>query len=208
MIDTAKENGVKLMEGFMYRYTDKTMKVQDIIRSGKLGSIKYVYACFRFLLDRENTIKEKANLGGGALYDVGVYPINYLSLITDQVASTVSVEAYAPNEVDVNFAGTIKYPDGLVAQIACGFNAYNRTYSEIIGEKGMLIIEDPFLGKASELILKTKEGIEVFPTEESDRYFLEVEAFTSVLLGKNSKLISLDQTLNNTQLLERLYKLI
>jgi len=44
MMEAARKNGVTLMEAFMYRYTDRIHKVQEILDSGRLGTLKYVYA--------------------------------------------------------------------------------------------------------------------------------------------------------------------
>jgi xylose dehydrogenase (NAD/NADP) len=70
-------NGVKLMEAFMYRYTDRTRKVLEVVRSGALGEIKFISSTFRFLLANPASIKLKQELGGGSLYDVGCYPVNF-----------------------------------------------------------------------------------------------------------------------------------
>ena len=204
MMEAARKNGVTLMEAFMYRYTDRTHKVQEILDSGRLGTLKYVYATWRFFLNREHTIKEQVALGGGSLFDVGPYPVNFLSLLTSQAPGSVSAEAVMVGDVDVLFAGTVRYPDGLVAQISSGFNAFSRTHAEIIGDKGMLIVEDPFSGASGELILQTASGEERIAVVESDRYALEVAHFTSALLGSGGTLLSLDESLHNTALLERL----
>jgi predicted dehydrogenase len=194
------------MEAFMYRYTDRTQKVKKVLESGRLGHLKYVYATWRFFLNRENTIKEDGALGGGSLFDVGPYPVNFLSMVTPSTAVSVSAEAVMAGEVDVLFAGTITYPDGLVAQISSGFNAFTRTHAEIIGDKGALIVEDPFSGDPGELVLQTDSGEERIAVAESDRYALEVAHFTSALLGTGGTLLSLDESLHNTELLERLSK--
>jgi hypothetical protein len=57
MIDAAEKNNVRLMEAFMYRYTDRTRKVVETLRSGVLGEVKFVQASFRFLLANPASIK-------------------------------------------------------------------------------------------------------------------------------------------------------
>lgn len=206
MIKAAKDNSVILMEAFMYRYTDRIKKVSEVLNSGYLGDIRYIYASWRFFLNRVGTIKEQASLGGGSLYDVGSYPVNFLSLITDAEVETISSVMLVPEEVDTLFAGSIKYKNGIIAQISSGFNAYGRTHAEIIGDKGILIVPEPFSGEAGEIILETDKGREVITVEYSDRYYLEVSNFTSVLLNKGGALIPLDATLKNCSLLERFLK--
>ena len=76
-------HGVTLMEAFMYRYTDRTRQVQEVLRGSLLGEIKSVSATFRFRLANPASIKLRPELGGGALYDVGCYPVNFIGLVAD-----------------------------------------------------------------------------------------------------------------------------
>jgi D-xylose 1-dehydrogenase (NADP+, D-xylono-1,5-lactone-forming) len=92
MIRVCKEHKVKLMEAFMYRYTHRIKKVQEVIASGVLGDIKYINSCFRFLLANPASIKLKPELGGGSLYDVGCYPVNFISMVTQDEPESVAAE--------------------------------------------------------------------------------------------------------------------
>jgi hypothetical protein len=68
MIRICKEKKVKFMEAFMYRYTHRTKKVNEILASGKLGEIKYINSCYRFLLANPASIKLIPELGGAVHY--------------------------------------------------------------------------------------------------------------------------------------------
>ena len=127
MIDACAANKVTLMEAFMYRYTDRTQKVLDVIRSGVLGEIRFISSTFRFLLANPSSIKLKPELGGGALYDVGCYPLNFIGMVRDEIARTrgggaalpdhVSVEYDRIDGVDVIFSALLKYSSGLIASL-------------------------------------------------------------------------------------------
>ena len=67
-------------------------QLRAVLASGVLGELRSVNSTFRFFLDRANTIKDDPALGGGALYDVGVYPLNLINL----VAQAEPVEQGAP----------------------------------------------------------------------------------------------------------------
>src|SRR4029077_1416251 len=86
MIGVCQRNGVTLMEAFMYRYSDRTRKVLEVVRSGVLGEIKFISSTFRFLLSNPASIKFQPELGGGSLYDVGCYPINFTGMILDEIS--------------------------------------------------------------------------------------------------------------------------
>ncbi len=204
MIRTARECGVLLMEAFMYRYTDRVRQISRVLASGALGEIRSVNSTFRFFLDRENTIKEKPELGGGAMYDVGVYPLNLISLVTDAEPVSVSAECFNPSRVDVNLSAILRYESGLIASLHCGFNAFGRMHSEIIGSAGMLLAPDTFLDDAGQLSLHTKAGCELIPVAGSDRYGAEIGDFSAAILEKRAPGLNLDESLRNMRTLDRI----
>ena len=216
MAKTAKECGVLLMEAFMYRYTDRTQQIENVVKSGVLGEIKAINSSFRFFLDRENTIKEKPELGGGALYDIGVYPLNFTGRVlalsklekrdVEPISEplSISVECEKKNGVDVNFSAILRYENGVLATLQCGFNAFGAMHSEIIGTEGVLVAPDTFLDEAGELILQTKDGTKRIPVAQSDRYAEEIRDFSAAILENRAPKLSLDESLNNMRILDRL----
>ncbi|WP_240762889.1 Gfo/Idh/MocA family protein [Paenibacillus thalictri] len=204
MIRVAEETGVHLMEAFMYRYTDRTRKVNDIVRSGEIGQIRHISSTFRFLLNRPNTIKVNSALGGGSLYDVGCYPVNFVGMITGQTPESCAVECVLENGVDTIFSAVLKYPDGVIATIHSGFNAFNQMNTEIVGTKGRMEIPDTFLGVGGTITVVTESGTRAVPVDESDRYRLEIEDFAACVLTRNKPLVSLAETSRNMQVIDLL----
>jgi predicted dehydrogenase len=223
MMAACAKHGVTLMEAFMYRYTDCTRKVVEVLRSGELGEIKYIYSAFRFPLTNPGSIKYKPELGGGSLYDVGCYPLNFTGMVVDEIAriqtvatgkpvtfapmpESISVQCVKEGGVDVLFSALMKYPSGLIASINSGFNAQKQIESQIIGTKGVLSVPNTFLGETGSLKLTTDGSVEKkIPIENSDRYLLEVEDFADAVLNKRPPLFSLSETLRNMELMDRLY---
>jgi predicted dehydrogenase len=214
MIAACERNRVLLMEAFMYRYSERTRKVLEVLRSGVLGEIKFITSTFRFLLSNPASIKYQPELGGGCLYDVGCYPINFTGMILDEIAGgkpgassppeSVAVEFARGRGVDVLFSALLKYPSGLIASVNSGFNGQKRIHSEIVGEKGALEIPDTFMGNAGSLVLNTGAERKEITVAESDRYGLEVQDFAEAILGKRSPLFSLQETVRNAELMDRL----
>ena len=206
---------VLLMEAFMYRYTDRTRKVLEVVRSGALGEIKFINSTFRFLLANPASIKLKPELGGGSLYDVGCYPVNFVGMITDEIAGggpgsgamprSVSVQLARTNGIDMIFSALMKYPNGMIASLNSGFNAQKRVHSEIVGTRGALEIPDTFFDNAGALTLVTGEERREIAVEASDRYRLEVEDFADAILEKRAPQFSLAETQRNMEVLDRLF---
>lgn len=204
MIAVARECGVLLMEAFMYRYTDRVRKIQAVLDSGALGQVRSINSTFRFFLDRENTIKEEAGLGGGALYDVGCYPLNLIGMITQDEPESVGVACDLANGVDTNFSAVLRYRSGLIASLHCGFNAFGRMHTEITGTRGVLLAPDTFLDNAGQLQLITDKGTETIEVAASDRYASEVEDFSAAVLKNSEILLDLTESLRNAKTIERL----
>lgn len=194
-----------LMEAFMYQYTDRVRVIKQVLESGALGELRHINVSFRFLLDRPNTIKMQPALGGGALYDVGCYPVNFIGMVTGRLPVRCKALCETDQGVDTNLSALLQYEDGLIANIHCGFNAYGRNYAEIIGTKGMLIVDKPFLDDAGALHLHTAEGVRELPVSESDRYQAEIRHFSSAVLNQPSRLIPLDETVRNMQVLDMIH---
>lgn len=213
MIAACRHNGVHLMEAFMYRYTDLTHKVVYTLRSGALGRVRFVQSSFRFHLSNPASIKWQPALGGGSLYDVGCYPINFCGLVADlalgsrpgdarpeEVAAVVSRQG----GVDAIASGILRFPGGLIASLHSGFDGHPRIFSEIVGTDGLLEVPNTFLGEAEALVLtRGKERIEI-AVEGSDRYRLEVEDFSRAIRERRPPSFSLDETLRNAEVLDRL----
>ena len=205
MAATASECGVLLMEAFMYRYTDRTKKIRAVLDSGVLGEIRSINSTFRFFLDRENTIKENPELGGGALYDVGCYPLNLIGLIAQDEPVSVAVANESTHGVDVNLSAMLRYPSGLIASLHCGFNAFGRMHTEITGTHGLLLAPDTFLNDVGRLeLFTTSRGAESIEVIESDRYASEIEDFSAAILENRAPALSLEESIRNMRVMERL----
>ncbi|HZL46245.1 MAG TPA: Gfo/Idh/MocA family oxidoreductase [Opitutaceae bacterium] len=218
MVAACASHGVTLMEAFMYRYTERTRQVQAVLRSGVLGEIKFIHSTFRFLLTNPASIKLQPELGGGALYDVGCYPVNFIGWVADEAArspagggsagaarpESVAVECVRTGGVDTIFSALLRYPTGLLAALHCGFNAHLRVCSDITGTRGVLEIPDTFLDNAGALTLITGNERREIPAAASDRYRLEVEDFADAVLQQRAPQFGLAETLRNLELIDRL----
>lgn len=215
MIAVAQQRKVVLMEAFMYRYTARTRQVVEVLRSGALGDIKQVNSTFRFLLANPASIKLKPELGGGALYDVGCYLVNFLGLVVDTLAGgvpaaggqpeSVAVECVREGGIDMSFSAALRYPSGLLATMNCGFNAHFRVAAEIIGTKGVLEIPDTFHDPAGALVLTSGAERREIPVPASDRYLGEVEDFAAAVRETRMPAVALAESLRNAAVMDALF---
>lgn len=206
MVEASKKHNVLLMEAFMYRYSERTRKIQEILECGLLGEVRHVDSTSRFFLDREGTIKLKKELGGGALYDVGCYPVNFATMVMREEPVRITAVAKMENEVDVQSSVLMEYEDGKIASLHSGFNAFGRNYSEIIGTKGRLEIPDSFMDNEGIITLYTKEGKEELHVPECHRYTREFEDFSKAILENRAPMLTLEESILNSRILDRIFK--
>lgn len=215
MVEACRAHGVVFMEAFMYRYSARTAKIVEILRSGVLGDIKFVQAQFRFLLNRPGDVRREPAMGGGSLYDVGCYPVNLIGLVLDTVTGSppgtgprpdqVRAVAVEANGIDELFSAVLRYPGGVVASLHSGFNAHGRSCAEIIGTRGVLEVPLPFFGTGDPCLLTLDGRRQEVPVPESDRYRLQVEDFAAAILENRPPLLTATESLRNMELIDRLY---
>ncbi|MFQ5577358.1 MAG: Gfo/Idh/MocA family protein [Anaerolineae bacterium] len=188
MVRAAGENGVVLLEAFMYRIHPQQLKLQALIDDNLIGPVKLIRAGFSFTLRDQTNIRLKKELGGGSLWDVGCYPVSF----AQAVAGTEPVAAFGwqrthPGGADLSFAGQLQFAGGLVAQISAAFDMPYRVGAEVIGDNGALVVPNPWLpdveGKGSGLIHIAPDDTETpIPTDVKDPYLCEVEALERAVL--------------------------
>jgi predicted dehydrogenase len=78
MAEAARRNGVVLQEAVMMRYHPQTLHVQQRVAAGAIGEVRLIRGVFTFTLARPGDIRLDPALGGGSIWDVGSYPVNFM----------------------------------------------------------------------------------------------------------------------------------
>jgi len=138
----ADDNGLSLIENFQFRFHSQLQWVKDIMYSGRIGELRCMRSSFGFppFPDREN-IRYNKQLGGGALLDVGAYPIKLSQIIMgENLKIACSSLCYDTRfDVDISGSGTLMDEEtGLHSQISFGFDNYYQCSLELWGSKGRL----------------------------------------------------------------------
>ena len=180
-----RENGVQLTEAFMYRHHPQIGIVRDLLDSGRIGRLVAIDARFHFLLDPADgpNIRLNAEVGGGAVRDVGCYPIDLANLLIGRLPSAVSAASIMRDGVDTTTAGTLHYDD-VIGSFSCGFDAPAGDSALLIGSAGTIALPHPFRpdrGGAT-VVIKDAAGSTEVIDPPGDLYRIEVERFADRLL--------------------------
>ena len=209
MFAVAKECNVLLVEAFMYRFLEKVSMLEKLIDDGVIGDIRMLKSSWRFFLNRVNTIKEKPELGGGCLYDVGCYPVSLVNLIYKELPSEVKVlKNIGENGVDMSISAIMKYPDGKMAQIDAGFDSVSAKLTEISGTKGYIFMPETFVDEDMPItvMVSGESKPRVYKCNVQKRYLEEVKAVHDAIKAGKKELLDPKFSIMNAKLLETILK--
>lgn len=189
MIRAAGENKVILLEGLAYRMHPQFIKLKELIGAGTIGPVELIRAHYSFTLPREKgNIRWKRKLGGGCLWDVGCYPVSFArAIVGSPPAEVYAFQKTGATGVDIFFAGQLIFPNGIVAQIDCGFCEPYRAGAEVVGQNGVIYLPNPWQpdveGKKSGIIRISPDDHEsIIPTRVIDPYLCEIMVMEEAVL--------------------------
>jgi predicted dehydrogenase len=207
MSAAARETGKVLTEAFMYRHHPQTLKAKELVDSGVLGKLQFIRGAFTFRLTRQNNFRFQKEMGGGSLWDVGCYPVNFtrtlvgaepLEVFGWQVTGSALRLSKGPGGADLTFIGQMRFESGIHTQFDCGFTSPFRAYMEIVGSEGTLNIPVPFKPGRNEIMhLHRGETLERVKIPGQDLYGGEVEDITDAILLGQPPRISLEDSRGN-----------
>lgn len=151
LVETAIKKNLFLMEGMWTFCMPFMQKIKQVIDEDKIGKVKCVSAQFGFLseLDPQNRLWNK-KLGGGSLLDVGVYNIFLATILLGEPELKKCVARISDTGIDEYVNLVMNYSEGATAQLLSSIVFNTNTDAHIFGEKGRIIIKDPW-SKATDL---------------------------------------------------------
>jgi xylose dehydrogenase (NAD/NADP) len=208
MAAAARETGRVLAEGFMYRHHPQTLNARELVESGVLGQIRSLRGSFSFPMEREDDIRWEKDKGGGSLWDVGCYPVNYIRyLLGAEPVEVFGWQVLEKRGCDETFIGQMRFPGGILAQFDSGFRSPPRTELEVVGSQGTLNIPIPFKpGRRGKLLLKLGDKRKTIQVAGQELYSGEVEDMAdAILLGRTPR-VSLADSRGNVLTIESLHR--
>ncbi|MFS0788914.1 Gfo/Idh/MocA family oxidoreductase [Shouchella sp. 1P09AA] len=201
------EQGVFLLEAFMYRHQTRYAHIKEAIENGAIGELRGIRSSFSFNNSEalENFRMKKA-YGGGSLYDIGVYPLSLARMIFDEEPEAITVHSYSPashDEVDMTAAGLVEFQNGKFLIFDCGMWAAYRNDAEILGSTGRITIPNPFTGGSEGYRLFQNGDEQQVDVEDWNHYAKQADYFAEVLWGEKSLSAGVKDSLANMRLLDR-----
>lgn len=184
-LDMAKENNIFIMEALWTLFLPVINKAKTWIEEGRIGKIKLITANFGFISEEDiNSRLYNPNLAGGALLDVGIYPILFSNYIMDNIPSEINATAkFTRTNVDETDVINLKYEEGALASLTCSICSDTDNTAVIYGEKGKIVI--PTFWRAKEAFLHIEDKVEKYIDEYKESgYKYEIEEANNCIINK------------------------
>jgi predicted dehydrogenase len=142
VVDLAREKGLVVLEAMWTRWLPHMVRVRELIASGALGEVRAVLADHdqKLPLDPEHRIQNPA-LGGGALLDLGIYPVSFAWDVFGAPSSVHAIASPTPTGVDRQTAIILGYPGGEQAVLHTQLDARGPSTAAIIGTEARIQID-------------------------------------------------------------------
>ncbi|MFF2481846.1 Gfo/Idh/MocA family protein [Paenibacillus sp. NPDC058071] len=194
MIDVCREEGVVLAEAFMYRHHPRYDQIRALIAAGEIGDIRGISGAFTFNAP-ENlaNVRFQSEWGGGAIYDVGCYPLSAARLLLGKEPEAVTVHSFfaeTHDGVDMMSSGLAEFSDGVALRFDCGMWAESRNQLEIVGSQGRIELPNAFApGEEDQYIVYRNGEKRVEAAAKLNTYTLQADRFVKVVRGEAAPVV-------------------
>jgi predicted dehydrogenase len=209
LISLAEEKQVFLMEAMWSRFLPVSQQIRKWLDEGLIGEVQSVHSSFGFLHQKGNDDRWlNPLLAGGALLDIGIYPLAITQYIMQAEPAQIQAQAILSNTgVDVFTASNLKYPSGAVAQIFCTFLANTKDDLVILGTKGKIRVKKNFyMAEKAELQIYGQRKIKFRGRLRSGGFeYQTAEVMACIRAGKiQSEIMPHAQSLGNLRVMDEI----
>jgi predicted dehydrogenase len=145
VLTAARTTGTFLWEAFVFPFHPQVEQIRELIAAGAIGELMEIKSNFHFALRTDTNIRLSADLEGGALLDVGCYPVRLAQEIFGPQYTAAWARAVTGGDgVDVDTWGVLSYPGGRRLMLSCGFGRSYDTAATLEGTGGRITVTNPF----------------------------------------------------------------
>jgi glucose-fructose oxidoreductase len=212
MIRTCKENNVKLMIAYRLHFDKANLKAIETIKSGKIGEPRIFNSVFSQQVAEDNVRMEDISIGGGSVYDVGVYCINAARyLFQDEPIEVIARSANNGEKrfekIDEMTSVIMRFPGERLATFTSSFGAASVSTYQVAGTKGDLRMDSAYSYQGE---LKQQITINQETQEESfsagDQFAAEIIYFSDCVLNNKEPEPSGEEGLADVRIIRAIYE--
>ena len=225
-------NNIFFSEGFMYRYTPQILKVIELIKNDTIGKLVSMDSSFgvnlltkknifgfkkKKIIDKENRLFNK-KLGGGAILDLGCYPVSFSVLIAslvskvnyDKIRVLEKSKEISSLDVDIHSRAKLEFENGFVSVVKASFSENLGNETTINGSDGTIKIKNSWGTEPSIIVLEGKTNKTIKIEMNKNIFLYEIDSLSKDIL--ESRLspsfpgTSINETIGLTKILDEWLK--
>ena len=209
VLDAARQSGTLLWEAFVFPFHRQIARIHDLVADGAIGELMEIKSNFHFQLSNPGNIRYSRELEGGALNDVGCYPVRLAAEFFGAPHQAAWAGAtWGGDGVDVDTWGVLEYPDGRRLHLSCGLGRAYDTYSSLEGTAGRIVLSNPFhpgLADSYQVIASRAEPVSHPATAGEPSFTAAIRHINAVLAGEDEpRLLAVDTALATAEALHDL----
>ncbi len=207
---SSKFPDLKVMEAFMYRFHPQWILAKEWADSGRIGQLRTIQSFFSYYNDDPKNIRNRVDIGGGGLMDIGCYCISLSRFLFGKRPDRVMgiVERDTDLKTDILTSGMMDFKEG-TSTFTCSTQLHSYQRVQIIGTEGRIEIEIPFNAppkKKSQIWLHSEKGTNREAMEKCDQYALQGEAFSNAVLSNLPVPTPLTDAIDNMKVIDAIFR--
>ena len=215
LIDVRDRTGVLIQEAFMVRTHPQWVETRRLIKSGSIGSLRSITGFFSYFNSDPANIRNHLELGGGALMDIGCYPINISRFVYESEPRRVfsTIERDAATGTDTLTTAVLEFPNGH-STFTCSTRL--APYQRMIfhGTEGRIEVLIPFNAPhehPTQIVIDTSddltgESAETIEFPICDQYEIQGTLFSQAIRGNREQAIPLEDSVNNMKVIDAVFR--
>ena len=211
MMRTAAQNNVKLMIAYRLHFNDANLHAVRLAKSGDLGEVRYFGSLFGLQV-KEGNVRTRKNLGGGTLFDIGIYCINAARyLFRDEPIEVVGLTANNGearfSEIEEMTGAIMRFPEERLAMFTCSFGSTDVSHYDLVGTKGQLRLENAYEYQGELKCVTTVDGKtteKIF--KPGDQFAPELIYFSDCIIHDRAPEPSGNEGLADVRLINAIYE--
>ena len=214
MVDVAAGTGKLLIEAFHHRYHPAWIRTLELIRAGAIGTVQSIAGRFNYPIPFDpGEIRYNPALGGGALMDLGCYPVHWARSVTDAEPDVVAASATRHDSgVDTTMSAELLFPGGVRATIDCSMSEDLPEDLDVglvvIGSNGTLTMTNPLVPNiGSEIIVENEVDTRCEEFSGESTYYHQLQQVIRLLNGEAEQITGGTDAVGNMQVLDAVYRL-
>ena len=212
MVMAADASQRALVEAFHYRFHPFYQRVLELLADGVIGNVRHVKAQFDVRIPyKPMEFRHNPLLGGGALMDLGCYPVHWVRTLIGSEPRVVQAECErSPYGVDVATRASLSFASGTTAdvQTLMSEDAPQQHFSQvtIAGEKGRMTLENPIAPHNGNKITTEVDGISLSESVAGEStYYYQLQHFIAAVDGSEIPITGGEDAVNNMRLIDAIY---